>query len=178
MPRCVPRLCVKLAWLVLMLLSPLIHPLPFYSFMAATIITATILLVFSGNGRYALVLLLGFGSMAMVVLLIDYASGTYSAETLRRLGYTVSSALLLAYIALSTRVSEAEALLGRNVVTQAMLFIHTLRAELVSIDEAMRARGHELRGPRSAVPLLIAFISCLMGRMEVLEDSLRARGAD
>jgi len=179
MARCPLKLCVKLVWLGILLVSPLItHGIPYYLALALTSIASLILLAFSGHGRIGLLLAAGFSVMAGIILLVDYMAGTEYGAASERLAYTISSALLLAYIALTTSASEAEMLLGRNILTQPLVFINVLSAEVSLINEAMRSRGHEVRGPRSAIPLLVAFLTCVLDRMDVLEESLKARGVE
>ena len=178
MPRCPARLCLKLMWLAALLASILIGGEAFYIIVFSSLLFSLLLLYRGGHGGTAVILLSSFGTMALLIVLIDYVLGTDYMAAARRLLYTVASALLLAYMALSIGASELEALMGRNVVTQSLVFIGTLRREVLSIRETMAARGHEIRGPLSIVPLLTAFLACLLDRMEVLEDSLRARGVE
>ena len=156
MVRCPFKLCVKLVWLGILLVSPLImHGISYYLALASTSIASLILLAFSGHGRIGLLLAAGFSMMAGIILLVDYMAGTeYGAA------------------------SGAEMLLGRNILTQPLVFINVLSAEVSLINEAMRSRGHEVRGPRSAIPLLVAFLTCVLDRMDVLEESLKARGVE
>jgi hypothetical protein len=172
------RLVLKLGWLAVLVASPFMPSSYMYTAVISSAIAAFLLLAISGNLRIAFLIASNFGIMASAVVLVDYAAGTDYLEAARRLAYTISTALLLAYIALSTSVSEAEALLGRNVLTQSLIFIGVLRSEVVMIGETLRARGHEFRGPRSLIPLVVAFLSCISERASLLEDSLRARGAE
>ncbi len=178
MHRCPSRLCAKLLWLAALLTTVFVEGRTYYAVLVFSALLSLMLLFRSRHGWTALLLLLGFGSMASAIVAVDYALGTDYIAAARRLLYTVASALLLAYIALTTRASELEALVGRSMVTQAFVFIGTLRREFLSIRETMAARGHLIHGPRSLVPLLTAFLVCLLDRMEILEDSLKARGAE
>jgi len=169
---------LKITWLAILIASIL---LPYKAGLALLLINmlgSLLLLAYAGKVRWGLTLIVGFGSIACIIIGLNYVTGSDYITAAKRLLYTISTALFLSYIALTTPASEVRALLGRNVLTQTIVFTNTLKNELQLITESFKARGHRVKGPKTVVPVLVAFLSCVIDRMDELDYSLKARGAE
>ncbi len=120
-----------------------------------------------------------YSFLSLIIVLVDYFSGTLTTSVIRVIvyGYTSFTAIALFYT--TTPPYHLRYYLGLNALTLAYLIVHDTLNEVAEIMYSLKARGWEPGlNPLRYIGLLYTSLMIMIMRMSHLEDSLRSRGID
>ena len=169
-------LAFKLAYLFFTILSPFTPMAP--GVFPVLLVSSTLLVILVGGGRVLAKIYAWLGATGLFIILLDYLAGTDYVHAAWMMLYTAATVSTLFFVAVTTPVSQLEKILGRNTLTQSLIFLEALVHELSEVMDTFKARGFEPRRPLDSVPIVVAFMSCVSERLAAVEESALARGVE